>query len=519
VTAFKHKFLLINFKRYLHIILFVAVFAAIASYLLLFSHAAPNDLLGDTNGDNKVDVLDLSILLSNYGKTPAQGQNPNADINKDSVVNIQDLSILLSNYGKLVTTTEFSVAITSPADTATIQGITAWTVNATGTNVQKVEYYIDKQLQWTATSSPYTFARNPGGWDTTKESNNLHNLKVIAYNSAGSTVTATSTVKIKNPVTGGLGLDRSILSANHYASSNVWYKALPVSTPIAANTSTLVNNLISQYKKYYGAVGYNTSSYSPAMYIADANTPRYNFKFYDCQNKGYVDQGLVTQLTNVPIPASANPSPGTDRELSIFDTSTNTLYEMWEGIRVNNQWYACWGGKIANTTTNIGQFTYPYGTTATGLPMLGSTIMVKELQNGVIPHAIAISVVESCSCGPSWPANRHDGWVPAGVDPATLPMQGQRWRLDPNVNVDALNMHPIAKMIAKAAQKYGFVPRDTAGAIVVYGENSQPYIDAGLPSPYDALFNGTPSYAIMNNFPWDKMQILPVDYGKSTNGW
>jgi pimeloyl-ACP methyl ester carboxylesterase len=50
---------------------------------------------GDLNGDGAVDVLDLSILLSNWNRT-----GPNvADINGDGVVNVIDLGIMLSNWG------------------------------------------------------------------------------------------------------------------------------------------------------------------------------------------------------------------------------------------------------------------------------------------------------------------------------------------------------------------------------------------------------------------------------------
>lgn len=52
---------------------------------------------GDLNGDNKVNITDLSILLTNWNRatpTPAQG-----DINGDSKVNITDLSILLTRWG------------------------------------------------------------------------------------------------------------------------------------------------------------------------------------------------------------------------------------------------------------------------------------------------------------------------------------------------------------------------------------------------------------------------------------
>ena len=48
---------------------------------------------GDINKDGKIDILDLSILLSRWGTTDAS-----ADINKNGTVDILDLSILLSHY-------------------------------------------------------------------------------------------------------------------------------------------------------------------------------------------------------------------------------------------------------------------------------------------------------------------------------------------------------------------------------------------------------------------------------------
>lgn len=54
-------------------------------------------VIADFNGDGKVGIVDLSILLSNYGKTVTK--NTSGDCNGDSQVNIQDLSVLLSRYG------------------------------------------------------------------------------------------------------------------------------------------------------------------------------------------------------------------------------------------------------------------------------------------------------------------------------------------------------------------------------------------------------------------------------------
>jgi hypothetical protein len=49
--------------------------------------------VGDLNSDGKVDIQDLSILLTSW-----QNETTDGDLNSDSTVNIFDLSILLSNY-------------------------------------------------------------------------------------------------------------------------------------------------------------------------------------------------------------------------------------------------------------------------------------------------------------------------------------------------------------------------------------------------------------------------------------
>lgn len=52
-------------------------------------------LAGDINGDGKVTINDLSLLLNNWGKTTSVG-----DVNGDGKVTINDLSILLNNWGR-----------------------------------------------------------------------------------------------------------------------------------------------------------------------------------------------------------------------------------------------------------------------------------------------------------------------------------------------------------------------------------------------------------------------------------
>ena len=62
-------------------------------------------------------------------------------------------------------------------------------------------------------------------------------------------------------------------------------------------------------------------------------------------------------------------------------------------------------------------------------------------------------------------------------------------------------------MFALAAQRYGLIVRDTAGNVVIYGENPYP---TGA-NPYPQLFGGLTPDQIMRAFPWDRLQAISPD--------
>ena len=167
---------------------------------------------------------------------------------------------------------------------------------------------------------------------------------------------------------------------------------------------------------------------------------------------------------------------------------------------------------MQNVSKSDGRWHESYGTTAAGLPFLGGQITAEELRRGEIRHALGIVIVDTeAHTVVSWPAKRSDGWNPK-KEPNRIP-EGLRFRLDPGVNVDALKMKPAGKVIARAAQKYGFVVWDKGGAIVLRAQNPLSYTALGQPNPYPDLFGG-PAWAVLQGFPWDKLQFLPHDYGK-----
>jgi hypothetical protein len=90
--------------------------------------------------------------------------------------------------------------------------------------------------------------------------------------------------------------------------------------------------------------------------------------------------------------------------------------------------------------------------------------------NKKIDHVMGIALVDTEKASVvSWPANRSDGANPQN-DKDRIP-EGIRFRLDPTVDVNSLKMHPVGKAIARAAQIYGFVVWDRAGAICLRAEN------------------------------------------------
>lgn len=305
----------------------------------------------------------------------------------------------------------------------------------------------------------------------------------------------------------------TVLTDAVFAPTSFWYAPIPGNAPLHANSAGFQADFLRQKAAYYGTVNINTWSYASPVYIAQPDTPTTRVAYSNCQYKKYGEPALEAQWAAVPIPAYAAPAEGSDAEMTIYQPSTDTLWEFWVTRNVNGQWQACWGGKLSNASASDGTWPHPYGTTATGLPFLGGQITAEELSRGEIAHAIGISLVEAEAAAiVSWPALRSDGKNPDAA-PNRIP-EGLRFRLDPAINVDALPMSTAGKVIAKAAQKYGFVVWDRAGALSIRAQNPKSYTALGQENPYPALFGGRPSYAVLNGFPWDRLQFLPMDYGK-----
>jgi hypothetical protein len=299
-----------------------------------------------------------------------------------------------------------------------------------------------------------------------------------------------------------------------FLASGPWRTPVPASAPLDPQSPALVSNLMGQIQTYYGHVALNTSSYSAPIYTVPADQPTVNLAFNNCQGKSSLDPNFAAQLRGVPVPANAVPSVGTDSDMVIWQPSTDTEWEFWKMAKDPNTgvWSACWGGRLNQVSQNPGIFPSPYGTSASGLPMLGYVIRVSELQAGVINHAISLTLPLPRATAYSWPANRTDGQDTNPTDPA----EGQRFRLDPSLDLSTLNLSPGALTIARAMQQYGLIVTDTSGVVAVDAEDPRPYETNGAPDPYTSFFPGG-QYSWLQGIPWQDLQAVAWDYGKPSS--
>lgn len=307
--------------------------------------------------------------------------------------------------------------------------------------------------------------------------------------------------------------DDSLPTDHVFAPTSFWYTPILANAPLHTNSANFVKEFVRQKKTHYGTVGVNTTAYASPVYVVGADVPTVRVTYWNCQNIAYVDKTLEEEWAAVPMPKYAEPADGTDAEMTIWQPSTDRMWDFWRARTTNGAWQACWGGRMEHVSKSDGIWPHNHGTTATSLPFIGGQITADELRRGEIKHALGICLVELETWQiRSWPATRSDGWNPKH-EPNRIP-EGLRFRLDPKVDVDALNLCRAGKTIAKAAQKYGFVVWDMGGAITLRAENPRSFTMRGLPDPYPELFEKKPGYAILEGIPWERLKFLPMDYGK-----
>lgn len=298
-----------------------------------------------------------------------------------------------------------------------------------------------------------------------------------------------------------------------FSKDSFWYDDI-TQAPVDPQSKNMVTRLTRTITdNWNGNAAVNISKYNVSYYQVDNTTPKQDMKFNDCQDKGRLDDDFADVLQQVPIPRGAVAADGSDANLTIYNKDTDTLWEFWKAQDDGNgAWSACWGGRLDNAKKSQGIFKGYTGATATGLSFAGGVISIEEAKAGSINHAMYLSIIDVReSSNYSWPAQRSDGFL---KDNDAIP-EGRRLRLRSDINLDQYNLTPFGRMVAVAAQKHGFVVADKAGAVGIAVESGMPTQRATGVDPWDGITGNTPSYDLLRNFPWEHIEVLPHDYGRS----
>ncbi len=318
------------------------------------------------------------------------------------------------------------------------------------------------------------------------------------------------TLALSLAILGGQNADASACSpdcaqAEHSPplfANSFWNTPIAKRTPLSSRSDAYVGRLRATVRNYGAWI--NTTEWSAPVYTVGPDQPTVRVALD--QPPG-AHMPLRQAFAAVPIPENAAPSIDRDAHMVILQPSTDRMWEFW-GARKTliDGWHARFGGMMENVSRDQGYFPSDpgWGATATGLPLIGGLMRVTELHAGRIDHVLAMAIPNVRADFYAWPAQRTDG---RDTSPRAIP-EGTRFRIDPALKISKLGLPPVARMMARAAQRYGIIVDDGASAVSFYAEDPAPL---GF-NPYfparAGLFGGIYPNHLLQNFPWEHLEVL-----------
>lgn len=163
---------------------------------------------------------------------------------------------------------------------------------------------------------------------------------------------------------------------------------------------------------------------------------------------------------------------GGDRHVIVVDTSSCTLYEVFDAQRQGAGW-AAGSGAVFDLS---GYELRPDGWTsadAAGLPILPGLVRYEEVAAGEIAHALRFTAPRTRAAH-VWPA-RHDASSRTGEE---FPPLGLRFRL--RADFDTSGFSEQARVVAEALKRYGMILADNGSAWYLSGAPDERWDNGAL---------------------------------------
>jgi hypothetical protein len=326
-----------------------------------------------------------------------------------------------------------------------------------------------------------------------------------------------------------------------FSPTSFWNTPLAPDQTLDPDSAQLVSNLVNQVA-LSGHAGVSTVNDTPAIWIPPAGTPGHRVlgtndcvmttdynpvpagppsvpaPYWPCSQFPYSPSPY--KWGKVPWSNGMFPSQGGDRNMVIYDPTTDTEFDFWGVTTLYPSPTAGVGGRLAIESSSDGVFPWPYGAASSGFALLGGLPLIREVQAGQINHVVAFNVPQlQCVQPPRAPATRNDCNNPG---PYNLE-EGLRFRLPPSydIGVELATATPFVRMVATAAQRYGMIIANGSGRYQVTMRLENP--DTCLPAeslqqcnydpnnPWPALLGVAPHemFKALDQFPWAALEALP----------
>jgi hypothetical protein len=293
-----------------------------------------------------------------------------------------------------------------------------------------------------------------------------------------------------------------------FSSQSFWNEPLASDTPVDPHSATLVSALGAEVHREEvrgnGPWIDVTTDGVPVATVPSDQRP------VSVKLDHPADPALSAAWRSVPLPSTARPSEG-DNDLAVYQPSTDRMWEFFQLHQTSAGWEAEWGGAMEHVSANPGVYgpqAWPgaqsyWGVTAASLPLVAGAMTIQQLQAHDIDHALALTIPNTRAGVYASPAQRTDG----KIDSASAIPEGARLRLDPHLNLAALHLPPLVRIIAQAAQRYGIVVRDTSGVVSFVAQDP---LNRDF-AVYRQLGQGRYPNQLLARFPWSHLQVVRMN--------
>lgn len=320
------------------------------------------------------------------------------------------------------------------------------------------------------------------GCNATDESRSCGERQISRAEMAGLMARAFGLEPMKPPPATGPG-------AQFWSSSSPFNTPIPDDPRLDPGSREMVDHLSSQ-------VVFDLYEFGIAIHYVDSSTPVVNVT---CR----ADWGVcpTDSMNPIPVPTETSPPPGSDGNTALVDWSQRRVISMHQPRR---NWDGSWSATWVTVTDLQSSGFPPVGGNGSGAAHHAGVVELHEIEEGVIEHALVFSTSEFCEDEFRPPATKTDGesdrryCIPAGA----------RVQLDPDVDIESLDLNPGELAVAHALQTYGAYAVDRGGApMALYFQVApdatrrspgQTYIDVGL----------VRDYYRSEGIPWDDLRVL-----------